>query len=241
MPWLLLVTGNSRGLGAALAAQARAAGHVVIGVSRSGGTRGDDVRLDLARPEAIDDILAPRLRERIAPDVEQYVLVNNAAMLGPVGPRYDAPAVSAHMAVNLVAPIVLSRVFIETLATVAAVKRIVNLSSGAATRAIPGWSLYGASKAGLDHFARVLAAEQALVERPVQVVNFSPGVIDTGMQAEIRAAAPEDFPQVGHFRALHEEGALRSPDQVARKLLAGLASRRVFAGETLDPASFADA
>ncbi len=239
MPWLLLVTGGSRGLGAALIAQARAAGHLALGISRSGGAHRHDVRFDLGRPEALADRLIPLLRQGIAPDVEQYILINNAAVLGPVGMRYSAAEAEAHIAVNLLAPIVLSRVFVDALAEVAARKRIVNLSSGAATRAIPGWSLYGASKAGLDHFGRVLAAEQALSKHPVDVVNLSPGVIDTDMQVAIRASTPEAFPQVEQFRDLHARGALQSPESVAERLLAGLAGARRFTGETLDLDTFA--
>lgn len=239
--WLLIVTGSSRGLGATLTAQARAAGHTVIGISRSGGDHALDVRLDLNQPEVIAQTLAPLLRGHACAEIAQYVLINNAAMLGPVGADYDAAGASAHMALNLVAPIVLSRVFVGTLAEAAVTKRIVNISSGAATRAIPGWSLYGAGKAGLNHFGRVLAAEQAMVARPVEVVNVSPGVIDTGMQAVIRAASVADFPQVEMFRDLHAQGVLQSPESVAARLLAGLAGSRAFAGETLDITDFSGA
>jgi NAD(P)-dependent dehydrogenase (short-subunit alcohol dehydrogenase family) len=237
--WLLLVTGSSRGLGAALVAKARAAGHTVIGVSRSGGSHALDVELDLGQPERIQDTLAPLLEAHISPECHQYALVNNAAMLGPVGVGYDAAGVSAHMALNLVAPIMLSRVFARTLAGTDAIKRIVSISSGASTRPIAGWSLYCASKAGLDHFARVMAEEQADCHRPVQLVNVSPGVIDTDMQAAIRTSSETDFPAVEQFRQMHASGALQSPDAVAAKLMAGLSSGRVFAGELLSIDDFA--
>ncbi len=120
-----------------------------------------------------------------------------------------------------------------------ALKRIVTISSGAATRPIAGWSLYCAGKAGLDHFARVMADEQADCPRPVQLINVSPGVIDTDMQAAIRDASPADFPSVDQFRQMHASGALQSPDAVAAKLMEGLASRRAFAGELLSIDAFA--
>lgn len=237
-PWLLIVTGGSRGLGAALVARARQSGHRVLALSRTAGEHDDDRVLDLARPETIAPALVPELRAAAEHGFGRFVLINNAAVLDPIGACSDPGAISRHMAVNLVAPIVASRLFIETLARTAADKRIVLISSGAATRAIAGWSLYGAAKAGLDQFGRVLAEEQQACDWPVDVVSISPGVIDTDMQAGIRAASERDFPQVERFRELHRSGALRDPDAVAAAVLAGLARAERFQGQVVDLARF---
>src|SRR5690606_26195986 len=144
-----------------------------------------------------------------------WVLVNNAGLLGPIGAQYAASDIQQVLQVNLAAPMLLARCFIDTLAEVDARKTVINISSGAATRVIRGWSLYSASKAGLDHFGRCLAAEQVDAAHPVDVVNLSPGVIDTGMQARIRAAGPEQFPDHARFVDLHARHALASPEAVA--------------------------
>jgi benzil reductase ((S)-benzoin forming) len=235
----LVITGASRGLGAAVAIQAVAAGHRVLGIARGDSAAGDSLALDLGQPEQIERRLARAIAERIADDVDRYVLVNNAATVEPVGGDYDAVGAGRHIALNLTAAIVASRVFCRTLQPVSAPKRIVNISSGASTRAIEGWSLYCASKAGLDQFGRVLALEQQRADHPVDVVGVSPGVIDTAMQARIREADPAAFPDLDYFRALQAEGRLATPDEVAGKLLRGIGRDAAFAGEVLAIDAFA--
>jgi benzil reductase ((S)-benzoin forming) len=239
MPHLLVITGASRGIGAALAAQAVASGHRVLGIARHGSTEGDSLSLDLSRPDLIEPALRAALRERIDSGIDGYTLVNNAATLDPIGSDFDANAASTHMSVNLVAAIVASHAFIRSLADVAAAKRIVNISSGAATRAIEGWSLYCASKAGLDHFGRCLALEQQRAVHPVDVVGVSPGVVDTDMQARIRNADPAQFPDLPVFQAMQQQGHLASPYAVAAKLLRGILGPVRFGGQVLPIDEFA--
>lgn len=234
---LYVITGASRGLGAALAEAAHASGHAVLGVGRGAPPVGAHLTLDLARPEGAGEALAVALRAQLAPALRRVVLVHNAATLEPMGEGAeagDAAAVAAHLALNLAAPIVLTRALLGALAGWPGRRQVVGISSGAATRAIPGWSLYGASKAGLEHFLRVLAAEQAGRADAAEVLAISPGVIDTGMQARIRAASVEEFPLVERFRGLREAGALQAPADVAAVILRALDGPRRFAGETLD-------
>ena len=57
---------------------------------------------------------------------------------------------------------------------------LVSISSGAATKVIDGWSLYGASKAALDHFSRHVARELEIQkETTTHVYSVAPGVVDT--------------------------------------------------------------
>ena len=65
-------------------------------------------------------------------------------------------------------------------------KRILNISSGAGRNPYEGWGAYCTTKAGLDHFSRVVAMEQANEQYPVEIVSIAPGIIDTDMQATIR-------------------------------------------------------
>jgi NADP-dependent 3-hydroxy acid dehydrogenase YdfG len=95
--------------------------------------------------------------------------------------------------------------------------RILNISSGAAVTAYPGWSVYGGTKAGLDHFSRTVAAEQT--GNAVKVVSLYPGVIDTGMQETIRHSDPELFPNKERFDKLKSEGQLATPEATARRVL----------------------
>jgi NAD(P)-dependent dehydrogenase (short-subunit alcohol dehydrogenase family) len=111
--------------------------------------------------------------------------------------------------------------------------RVVNVSSGAAEKAIPGWSAYCAAKAALTHFTRILAAE----EPEIVAVSLRPGVVDTAMQEAIRekGAAGMDADKLAYFRELKAGGKLEPPD-VPGRAMAWLALRapREWSGEFLD-------
>lgn len=233
MHTVFVISGTSRGLGAALAQAALARGDRVIGIARSPSPHGIHIAHDLSRPEGLAEKLLPALRAEVDARVRRYVLVNNAGMVGPIGTDYDAEGIRANLMVNLGAAIALTRAFLDALQDVDADKRVINISSGAAARPFHGWSLYCAAKAGLEHFGRCVALEQSAARHPADVVNISPGVIDTGMQAAIRAATPERFPDIERFRALHADGALASPEAIAGKLLAGVDAGARHAGATL--------
>ena len=94
-----------------------------------------------------------------------------------------------------------------------------NISSGASSKGYAGWPLYCAAKAGLENFIRSLAAEQIGTVNPMTCLNIEPGVVDTEMQAEIREAGAELFPDVARFIELKKSGKLRSPESVARAII----------------------
>ena len=98
-------------------------------------------------------------------------------------------------------------------------KRIVNISSGAGRKAYEGWGVYCTTKAGLDHFSRVVALNKKMLEHPVDIVSIAPGIIDTGMQETIRASKEEAFPLLDQFIDYKEKGLLSSADQTAEKLI----------------------
>lgn len=229
---LFIVSGSSRGLGEALCRLAVEDGHQVYGISRSASSFGTWLAGDLSNPVAVAETVADTLKREGSNDYDNYILINNGAMLD-VGSRHDWHTIDTNLVVNLGAHMLLSRVFIEALEDVSARKLIVNISSGAATNAYHGWSLYCSTKAGLEHFGRCVALEEKAASNPVDVMSLSPGVIDTGMQTQIRGASIADFPQLPRFQALHADGALQSPDDVAARLLKGIRFDHSFGGKTL--------
>jgi NAD(P)-dependent dehydrogenase (short-subunit alcohol dehydrogenase family) len=96
---------------------------------------------------------------------------------------------------------------------------IVLVSSVAVKVATPGWSAYGACKAGVDFLGRVIQGELDLDGIPVRVHVAYPGVVDTPMQEAIRGLTEDEFPTVGAFRRLHEKGRLRPVAQPAQLIL----------------------
>ena len=223
-----IVTGHSRGLGAAVAASLLRRGIPTLGLSRHGhpdlarrhpGLL-QEVALDLADSAALGAWLAgPALADRVR-GRGQVLLVNNAGVLEPVGPlpMQDPAAVAKAVAVNVAAPLMLAA------AVVAATgpdqdRRILHVSSGAARNAYAGWSVYCATKAALDQHARAVALDRT---PGVRICSLAPGVIDTDMQASIRAAGLDAFPMRARFEALKAQGQLASPADCAERLVAHL-------------------
>ena len=233
LPSLYIITGGSRGLGAALVRLAADDGETVISVSRTAPPLGEHLPCDLADPEAAATAVNSMLRERAGDGFDAYVLINNAGTIQPIGTSYGAADVVHSLSVNLAAHIAITHVFVEALSAITSRKLVVNISSGAAVKPYHGWILYCAAKAGLEHFGRVLALEQSSAEAPVDVVNVNPGIIDTGMQAEIRATTRECFPQLDRFTAFHANGDLAPANDVASKLIAGIRSGRTYNGRTV--------
>jgi benzil reductase ((S)-benzoin forming) len=221
---LYLVTGTTKGLGAALAA--RIAGdedNELVAIARApageipGGILLEADLADFAALERACDAFEARIRGR---HYAKAVLFNNAGVVSPVGALQDVDgeALARHVAVNLTAPLLLMRRFLRATAGVP-VRRIVNISSGAGRRPIFGWSAYCATKAGLDMASRVVALEAAERGLAIEVASLAPGVIDTPMQATVRGASAEDFVDVERFRAMKAEGTLRPARDVAADIL----------------------
>jgi NAD(P)-dependent dehydrogenase (short-subunit alcohol dehydrogenase family) len=94
---------------------------------------------------------------------------------------------------------------------------LVNISSGAAVKPYAGWAAYCASKAAVDQLTRVVALEEA--PHGLRAVALSPGLVDTDMQAAIRASDEATFPEVDRFRLAAAEHRFNSPAWVARHIL----------------------
>jgi benzil reductase ((S)-benzoin forming) len=217
---LYVVTGATRGLGFELARQLAAQpGNRLVTMGRAppGATH---IEVDLADAAAVERA-GDELERRLAGGAfERAVLFNNAGVISPVGPleKVDAGELERNLAVNFVAPVLLMRRFLRATAAVP-LRRIVNISSGAARRPIFGWSAYCAAKAGLEMASRVVALEAAQRGLAVEVASLAPGVIDTAMQETVRGASAEDFADIERFRAMKAEGTLRPAADVAADIL----------------------
>jgi benzil reductase ((S)-benzoin forming) len=227
----LLITGHSRGLGAALTRLLLEKGHCVLGISRHpiGGLDQwkslaiQELCADLGQRTGIAQALESRLIHDFFHDAEKAILINNAGLIGPVGGagQVNNADIIQSIALNVAAPLALSNHFLAITGRCND-RRIVHLSSGAARSPYPGWNIYCASKAALDHHARCVSLE--LPER-CRIESIAPGVIDTQMQAEIRACSIEQFPMRPKFDQLKESGSLASPEDVAHKLIQHLFSQ----------------
>lgn len=226
-----IITGASRGLGAALARQSLRADRRIVCIARGGNEALEfaarDVpcyleylKHDLADAQATA-ALADRILADLPRDAKRWVLINNAGMVEPVarGTALDACALERAIAVNLTAALLLSSRLVAATAGLATERRILHISSGAGRNPVAGWGVYCSLKAALDMHARTLNADAAGEPQPVRAVSLAPGVIDTTMQATIRASDAAQFPQVARFRALKDQGQLQDADAVAARIL----------------------
>ena len=219
---VILVTGASRGIGAATVGRLLERGCRVAGAAR---TREPLAAMAARAGEAFlplsgDVSQVADARRLIDTTITHFgkldALVNNAGILGPMARLADAAPEAWHhnLAVNLLGPFYLAQAAIPHLRATRG--RIVNVSSGAAVKAIQGWSAYCVAKAALTHLTRQLAAE----EPDIVSVALRPGVVDTAMQVQIRengavAMTPE---KACYFQRLKTDGKLLDPSVPGRAI-----------------------
>ena len=236
---LTILTGASRGMGAAIAELLLQPGHTVIGLSRAtnadlqakaaaAGATLEQWALDLADAPAaarrLEDWLAAQPAERF----DSATLINNAAALTRIGPLETSHAAElAHaLRVGLEAPLLLTAAFLRATQGWRARRdgqcKVLNISSGLGRSAMASQASYCAVKAGMDHFSRAVALDQTHAPHPARIVSLAPGVIETDMQAQLRAGDPALFPDLARFVQLKTAGQLDTPAAAAAKVLAYL-------------------
>ncbi len=204
---VFIITGTSRGIGEALAAQllddshhicciSRAVNDKLINLAKEKNNRLSYHSFDLNHITAMDELFA-ELMDTIQqlPELHAIYLINNAGMLSPIAPieHIDATGIAENVTVNLLAPMVMTSCFIRHTLALPIDKRIMNISSGSAKYLLPSQSCYSTSKAALDSFTKSVSLEQMNKPHPVKVASVYPGMIDTQMQAEIRSASRKAF------------------------------------------------
>jgi NAD(P)-dependent dehydrogenase (short-subunit alcohol dehydrogenase family) len=171
--------------------------------------------VDVTEPGQVDDFA--RLVVQRFGRIDLWV--NNAGVLAPIGPlaEADAAEVAANVAVNILGVAHGSQAMARHVRTRVGGGVLVNVSSGAARRPYAGWAPYCASKAAVDMLTGVVALEER--HAGLRAYAVAPGVVDTDMQAAIRATDEHRFPEVERFRQLRADHAFSSPGWVADRLL----------------------
>jgi NAD(P)-dependent dehydrogenase (short-subunit alcohol dehydrogenase family) len=177
--------------------------------------------LDLADPLAAAGHLEDWLGRQDGMAWQSASLINNAGVVSQLAPlaTVTGPDLSHALRVGLEAPLLLTAAFLRATARWAVPRKVLLVSSGLGRRPMAGSVSYCAAKAGMDHLARALALEEAARPNGARVVSLAPGVIDTDMQTQLRAADPRLFPDRERFVGLKNAGQLDSPAQAAAKVL----------------------
>jgi NAD(P)-dependent dehydrogenase (short-subunit alcohol dehydrogenase family) len=232
---LTILTGASRGMGLALAKQLLQPDAAVLCISRhtnpSLSTAAAQCAAtleqwthDLAQAEPIAARLLEWLQGQKPEQLASVTLINNAGVIPTLSPmRNSDPAELARaLRVGLEAPLRLCSAFLNATQTWTIPRKILNVSSGLGRRAMASQSAYCAAKAGMDHFTRCMALDEATQPNGARVCSLAPGVIDTDMQLQLRNADRSKFPDQESFSNLHLRGQLTSPEHAASQLLAYL-------------------
>ncbi|HAQ06660.1 MAG TPA: (S)-benzoin forming benzil reductase [Bacillus bacterium] len=226
-----VITGASRGLGASIAQQLMAESIYVISVARTenkdlkqaaarNGSGYEHYNCDLASERQVHEAFS-KITETIFQDAEKVYVINNAGMIEPieVAGTLDPSLLMTNVQVNLTAPVLICNLILQKASESGVETVIANVTSGAAERPIHGWSMYCSTKAAINMFTMTAGLELENAASSSKIIAFSPGIMDTDMQATIRSSSKDAFADLETFKNYKESGSLRSPDTVAGALV----------------------
>src|SRR5215469_17123756 len=199
-----IVTGASRGIGAAAAFVLAKAGAAVMLVARDGkraSRLADEIAASGGQAMVIPcDVAEYGSVHRMVDETERRlgnidILVNNAGIIEPIGTlaQSDPAAWRRSIEVNLVGAYHTARATLPRMLE-AGKGTVINVSSGAAHRPLEGWSAYCSGKAGLAMLTRAIDLEHSAAG--IRVFGFQPGTTDTDMQVTIRASGINMISQI---------------------------------------------
>jgi 3-oxoacyl-[acyl-carrier protein] reductase len=200
---VVIVTGASRGIGAASAKALASAGAAVVLAARDrehltgvakhiadAGGRAEAAVCDVADWASVQALVAETKRRFGT----VTALVNNAGVIEPIArlEQADPASWARNIQVNLIGAYHAIRAVLPEMRA-AGRGTIINVSSGAALRPLEGWSAYCAAKAGLAMLTQAIAMEAV---PGLRVFGFQPGTTDTEMQVTIRASGINPVSQI---------------------------------------------
>lgn len=220
-----LITGASRGIGEALTQKILEEGNTVLGISRNPSDMMKSrnyhrLAFDLSETSRINHIM-DKANEIIGNQYFEFVcLVNNASAIEPLGPIEKCPSneIESHVKIGLVAPMLLTSMFIKRFTNEKIRKKVVFISSGLAFTPIADGSIYCSSKAGINMLAQCVGLEQKDKEYGFEVNSIGPGMVNTSMQLAVRSKTSDEFAMADFFKQAVEDGKLQEPGIVAEKI-----------------------
>ena len=238
---LTILSGVTRGLGAAMSAQLmKQPGHLVTLSRKSSEALAEMAKSHHKKLTQIEvDLSIGTEIERAAAELGEVIgrpstlrVIHNAGVVTPIAQAQDfndLQKINTTFQINITAPIFLTA-HILSASTHVKDRRIMLISSGAGRNPTSGWGVYCATKAAMDRYAE---CAQLDVGESARIVSMAPGLIDTPMQAVIRSTDVADFPNLEKFVGFHQQNQLVSPEVVATRLLTVFESED-FGKKTID-------
>lgn len=213
---MYIVTGGGSGIGKSLALALALREQAVLVVGRREEPLIETARQSKYIEPLMADISTESGRLKVIDFIGQHqklsALINNAGLISPISPIKDIKLSDWHqtMATNLDAPLFLTQGLYSKLKNA----RVLNIGSAAAYFPVEGWTAYCVSKAALSMLTRSWQLEC----QDVSFASVMPGIIDTPMQATIRASSLMDEKQRGFYQKLKDQNRLLSSDTVGQFL-----------------------
>ncbi|MGZ4095613.1 MAG: (S)-benzoin forming benzil reductase [Bacteroidia bacterium] len=227
-----IITGASRGLGEAIAKRMLQEQIAVVSVSR---TENNGIRklalekglfyrhypCNLSLEKEVQEVFMEIAHCIYQKNPHEIYLFNNAGVIEPIETvgNLDQTPIIRNIQVNLIAPILITNIFLKKAGQSGTTVQAINITSGAAVRSIEGWSVYCSAKAGLNMFTQTAALEQAEMKTNNKIIAYSPGIMDTKMQETIRSSSKEAFKELEKFIEYKEKNKLLEADAVANPLI----------------------
>lgn len=219
------ISGASAGIGAGLARQQPYPGARIVNLDRSQSPDWETLRFDLTQPETWDAVRRHFERELAAfSGTRAIFLVVGHALLGQgLADKVDPAEYRSSLIANLAGPLALATAFYRALRP-GIESGLVLMSSAAARAPLVGQSSYGAAKAGIEHWCRVIRAEVAQRGWGPWVVAVRPGLVDTPSVRATLTVDPALYPRAGAIaKNLARFGV--DPDTAAKRIWAALPPR----------------
>jgi len=239
-----IITGASRGIGRAFANELLHQNHVLFLISRNpdadisrkaliSNCQIHNISFDLSETNKLQQLTTNIFDHISGDECSGVFLINNAAVIEPVMPVEEASAedLSNIIDINFKAPVLLTSCFIRNAKNLNCERKILNITSGAATMPHHGLSMYGSTKAALDMFTRSVALEQEVTSSGIEICAISPGFVDTQMPLSLTRKKTSEFGSAKIFAEIRDEGRFQQPEAVAKKIVRLWLSNQLKNGE----------
>ncbi len=216
-----MITGASRGIGAGIAEIFAARGANLGLCSRSAPALGAGDQVVASSVDVRDEAAMRAFTQEVEGRFGAIDLwINNAGVLEPIAPvrNVSVDQFREHIDINLTGVFIGSRCYVDHVRGREGGGVLINISSGAAWGGYAGWGAYCAGKAGVALLTQCIALEEA--EAGLRAHAVAPGVVDTDMQAMIRASSEADFPSLERFIEMKRDDTFNTVGFVADHLLA---------------------
>ncbi len=225
MQKIALITGTGEGIGKAIAKLLLKENFKVFGYSRTNHIKSRNftfIKIDLSSLEEVQKIIFPKIDSS-----SNIILINNAATIGEITTldKKSEARIIYEYKLNIITPTILCKKFTQSYTALN--KLIINISSGAANKAISSWSTYCATKSALNMLTQVIAKEK---HKNLNVISINPGVVDTKMQNKIRSSDAKYFPLLDKFISYYNQNKLENTQNTANKIHYIIQNKAQFAG-----------